>query len=571
MPQNITDRVQSLIQTLEALLSGGEDRWLTWNLPRVIMEGKMIRLISQKSLPILLVFLIFMVLTLHPAFALSPLNVTVRTDKTSYQLRKNVNISGNVTYNGAPVSSGLAGIQVKGPQGTFIARTRPLGPTVSQNFVMEIVLVTLSADQYGNPQKTIIRGNTAYFTVIVRNKGFTDRTVTITLNIYDNDTIPIGYKALTIQILAGATINYTWSLDIQSWAKNGTATVYANVWDSLPESNGVPYCPEKAATFAILESQYDETLPKQVSPQPIQNGTFNIGFRLSPEPKPGTYTVYATATYQGWKPDRPASTTFQVVDVIVPPRASFVMKPPRVAPNYIMSFDASSSTPEGYNQTITNYSWNFGDGQTGIGQTVSHYYPTVGNRMVTLNVTSSRGLWNTTTRTAIIIIIHNVAVVSISCFNDVYNDWKAPVSVSLKNKGTVSETLNVTLYAGSVFGGKTTISNLAPYATTSATITWDTKGLLPGHNYTIAAVSDTLPNETNTTDNRQQYGPIFVGLLGDIDFDRKIGILDVVRVTAIYGAKSGGSNWDIMCDLDPDGVIGILDVVAVTSRYGQKY
>jgi hypothetical protein len=538
----------------------------------------MIRLTSQKLLPILLVFLIFIALTLNPAFAQSPLNVTVKTDKVSYQLRNNVNIFGNVTYNGKLVSSGLAGIQVKGPQGTFVARVRPVGLIGSQSFVMEIIQVTLS-DQHGNPQKTIIRGNTAYFTVIVRNKGITDRIVTITLNIYDNDTIPIGFMSLSVQIVAGGTCNSTRSLDIQSWAKNGTATIYADVWDSLPESNGIIYCPEKASTFAILESQYDETLPKQASPQPIQNGTFTIGFRLSPEPKNGTYTVYATATSKdGWTPDQRASTTFQVVDVVVPPRASFVMMPPLVAPNCTMTFDASPSTPEGYNQTITNYAWNFGDGQTGTGQTVSHSYPTVGNRMVTLNVTSSRGLWNTTTRTAVIKVVHNVAVVSVSCFNGVYNDWMAPVSVTLKNEGTVSETLNVTLYVNDVLNktkiiknNSAKISDFAPYTTNSITITWDTTGLLPGHNYTIAAVSDTLPNETNTTDNTQQYGPIFVGLLGDIDFDRKITILDVVRVTAIYGAKAGDSNWDIMCDLYVDGQINILDVVAVTSRYQQKY
>jgi hypothetical protein len=53
------------------------------------------------------------------------------------------------------------------------------------------------------------------------------------------------------------------------------------------------------------------------------------------------------------------------------------------------------------------------------------------------------------------IIIYNVAVMSISCLNRAYDDWKVPVSVTLKNRGTFSETLNVTLYANGVFNNKT--------------------------------------------------------------------------------------------------------------------
>ena len=42
-----------------------------------------------------------------------------------------------------------------------------------------------------------------------------------------------------------------------------------------------------------------------------------------------------------------------------------------------VSFNASSSTDNG--GTISTYSWNFGDGSTGTGETVSHIYNTAGN------------------------------------------------------------------------------------------------------------------------------------------------------------------------------------------------
>ena len=96
------------------------------------------------------------------AFALSPLQITVETDKPSYQLRERVEISGNVTYNDSLVNQGLAGIQVKSPLGTMLTRTKLLGPINSQNFKIEIQLVTL-CDQDGNPQQTVLRGENAFF------------------------------------------------------------------------------------------------------------------------------------------------------------------------------------------------------------------------------------------------------------------------------------------------------------------------------------------------------------------------------------------------------------------------
>jgi TolB protein len=53
------------------------------------------------------------------------------------------------------------------------------------------------------------------------------------------------------------------------------------------------------------------------------------------------------------------------------------------------SFDGSnSSDPDG---TITNYAWNFGDGTTSSGSTVSHTYATAGTYPITLTVTDNGG------------------------------------------------------------------------------------------------------------------------------------------------------------------------------------
>lgn len=533
----------------------------------------------KKLALVLILFIAFGAVSLNtPAFALSPLHVAVDTDKALYHLRENVNVFGNVTLNDALVNQGFAGIQIESPSGTLAVRTRPVGPIGSQTLLLQIFQVTLS-DYYGNPRQTVVRPSitpppATYVTIRVKNNGGFPRPVLITGTIYDNDSIPMTTVSFGTEISGYGWVNLTQQVGIEPWAKNGTATIYANVFTDLPENNGYPLCPEKAATFAILESEFDESLPKGVPQQTIQNGTYHTTFRLSSEPKPGVYIVYATALSAGFHPDVTTAASFQVVNIASPPRASFAIKPPGATINYDITFDAGSSTPEGYNETITNYKWSFGDTQTGTGKIVHHQYINYGNYTVTLNVTDSdpHGYWNTTTRKAVIKLIHNVAVLNMSSLNIVFNDWKASVGVTVKNRGTVPETFNVTLYVNVThYAGRIRFNNLAAYVTNTTTITWDTTGYTALRNATLKTVADTIPGELTTTDNSASWGAVQIRLLGDLYFDRKIDVLDLVRVTGLYGLTSSDARWNIMADLFRDNKIDILDVVKITGRYGQRY
>jgi hypothetical protein len=62
-----------------------------------------------------------------------------------------------------------------------------------------------------------------------------------------------------------------------------------------------------------------------------------------------------------------------------------------------------------------------------------------------------------------------------------------------------------------------------------------------------------------------------VTIPGDVDGDFHIIILDVVKITRIYGTKLGNPKFNPNCDIDNDGKITILDVVACTNHYGQKW
>jgi hypothetical protein len=61
-----------------------------------------------------------------------------------------------------------------------------------------------------------------------------------------------------------------------------------------------------------------------------------------------------------------------------------------------------------------------------------------------------------------------------------------------------------------------------------------------------------------------------MGVLGDVNGDNHVDILDVVRITAIYGVKRGDALYAGESDINGDGTITILDLVLCTANYGKS-
>jgi len=75
-----------------------------------------------------------------------------------------------------------------------------------------------------------------------------------------------------------------------------------------------------------------------------------------------------------------------------PPIAGFEWTPLVPVVGDVVTFNASSSTPNG--GAIVSFEWDFGDGLYGSGELVTHQYSTCGNFTVGLNVTDSEGIWD---------------------------------------------------------------------------------------------------------------------------------------------------------------------------------
>lgn len=502
----------------------------------------------------------------------SQLEITVAADKAYYWLRENVNTYGNVTLDDEPVQEGLVAIEIEDPVRIFSMRTVPVTATPSEAWAVEILSV-LPSDVGGNEKTSFIRGAWSYFRVLVRNNGVTPKEAVVTITIYDNNNIPLKSAFTETTLAPQTTFEFMPGLWIDEWASAGTSVAYASVLTDWPKNGGYPHSPEKKATFEITE--LDESVYGQgylESPLQNPNGTYEANLRLSPEPLPGTYLVYATAYSQG---RNAFMATAFIVNSTYPgspfPRASFVYTPPKAGPGTEVRFDASSSTAEGYGDSITSYTWDFGDSQEGTGKIVKHTYPAEGNYNVALNVTDSEGQWNTTSRLVRIETIHDVAVISVECLDMIYSDWSVAITAVVMNKGTTSETFNVTAYYNSSIIEALTITQPAPFEKSTLTFTWNTSGITILANYSVRVEIDPIPDEANVTNNILTYEPVFARMLGDVYYDRTIDIYDVVRVTVIYGKTSAAPGWNPQADLMPDGVIEIYDVVKVTAIYGTTY
>jgi len=109
----------------------------------------------------------------------------------------------------------------------------------------------------------------------------------------------------------------------------------------------------------------------------------------------GEYLVTLTVTDS----EGASNLTSKIILIIAPPTANFTWSPQTPEVYETVTFNASSSMPNG--GTITAYVWDFGDGTnvTTDDPIITHIYQQAGDYVVTLNVIDSEGLSNSTSRT----------------------------------------------------------------------------------------------------------------------------------------------------------------------------
>lgn len=516
---------------------------------------------------------------------LSPsLQLTTKTDKESYLLRQKVIIEGNITQDGTPATDLVVIIQAENPAGTQTAcRTLTIGnPT--QTWPLNVTNLFLM-DMGNNPINTAKIGTQIQAGITIQNLQMTARQFYATVTVFDANMVPLraGFWSGTLD--PSQTISPRFSIYIEKWACSGKALIAGSVYSKEPKDGGMALSLEKTAYYCISKTQqglleYPE-LP--LPPPQTTPGIYNTDIRVSPEPIAGEYKLYIRAqsspTIIG-----STSTTFNIQNSQgYPPQASFAYWPAKPYVNQTVNFDASSSSPEGFNDTITSYKWDFGDGTSKVTKTtptITHNYMIAKQYIVTLNVTDNEGLWSTTSKPITIYpefgpTANFTWIPQTPFINETitFNSSTSTLGWS-KARGDFSP---ITNYAWNFSDGTGIISVTTPTTTHNYT--------KPG-NYTVTL---TITDANSRSD--QTWALIQVlnvtAKRCDINGDKKIDMKDIRLVAKAFGAQlvtnpadpKYGQYWHSSpcsacphsprCDIINDGKIDMKDIREVAKRFGQ--
>jgi len=287
------------------------------------------------------------------------------------------------------------------------------------------------------------------------------------------------------------------------------------------------------------------------------------------------------------------------------PTAKFSYSPAAPKVNEAVNFDALPSSP-GWDGTaptsIVSYSWKFGDGTTGTGVTPTHTYTSKGTYTVTLNVTDSQGLWNTTSKTITVsppqttificpsyitgYAVDNFTIdINIEGVEDLYA-WL----ISLSWNSSVLECLSFT-YDYSFFGPKAdvvtapgTINNTAgeiqEYTAALVTLFGVTgSGTLAQVEFHVLSNGSTSINLMATLLNSSEldiphtvvngYFTDPPRLRGDANGDNKVDLRDLVILAKSWCREIGDPRYDARADFTNDGKVDLRDLVALAKNWNK--
>jgi PKD repeat protein len=301
------------------------------------------------------------------------------------------------TFGDGATGAGVTVAHVYSTAGTYIARltvTDNAGATASDTAAVSVIPVATNRFPIANagPDKNVIAGTP----VSLSGAGSEDPDGTIAAYAW---TFGDGASA------GGATVSHTYSLAGVYTARltvtdNGGATaidtavvtVTAPLTNQFPLANAGPDRTATVGTSVTLSGSGSQDPDGTIS---SYSWSFGDGVSASGMTAVHAYTTVGTFAARLTVTDNTGATASDTATISVTPVATNRFPVASAGGNVAgtagspISFSgAASQDPDG---TINSYSWNFGDGATATGVSVSHAYPNAGTYTVRLTVTDNSG------------------------------------------------------------------------------------------------------------------------------------------------------------------------------------
>ncbi len=254
----------------------------------------------MKTKTLILPFLFILIMSSVIVVRAQTNNLTITTDKQSYNYYDQITLSGTLQANGISSSDAFIGLQIQNPDGTpLILRTIQTGNV--QDFSMPTKITSAYFSDLGkNPVNTIANGNSGYATITVQDQdAHSHENLVLAYSVYDGNGVPLGVPLTnTLSLGASAAQTSTLPINIPLSAHAGTAYCYVDVYDDFPQNNGLPMAQEQSFQFTITGGH------ASTGPAPSNNGNsgaYSMTFRLPKASQNGAYLVYASSPFGGFR------------------------------------------------------------------------------------------------------------------------------------------------------------------------------------------------------------------------------------------------------------------------------
>jgi endoglucanase len=165
------------------------------------------------------------------------------------------------------------------------------------------------------------------------------------------------------------------------------------------------------------------------------------------------------------------------------------------------------------------------------------------------------------------LIANDIAVTGIHLSKTIVNDTLVTINVTVANLGNYTASFNTTLYYDSTEIETQTVTDLPSSSSLILTFIWDTSTVSKG-NYTISAYAPPIIGENYTANNQLVDGWVIETILGDLNGDGKVNIIDVTLVATAFQTRPGDPKWNPNADMDNSGLINIVDITKVAKEFG---
>jgi PKD repeat protein len=503
------------------------------------------------------------------------LTLTSEVNKEYYYLREIVNLTGFFTENGFPVTNGLIAVEVLNSKGEeFAYRTLTIG-NPAEEWPLTITEISIQ-DLLGNPLAAVEVASTARLAIKIRNNVLNKLNLTLAFTIYDCTLIPLRSLAASLEIRGSSVETCYFTFYIPEWATPGKALVSVSAFTNNPKNIGLPYIPETTYIFDIVRnSQLGPSILPAAASYFTDSGYYELYFRMLPDryARIGTYSIYVTGRVT-LTAIASSSTTFIFLSYPCPPQAAFTYYPLEAYANMTVTFDASSSSAEGYNDTIIRCEWFFNDPNDPESiiydgnftnpppLLANHTFEYGGTYYVSLNVTDNEGLWSYTIKPIVIqpefgptanftwtplLPIANQAILFNASITKL--GWSAktqrfsPIVRYIWNFSDNSQIVNIT---------EPTVYHIFSQ---------------PG-NYSVQL---TVVDADNRFDSIIYNVEVLeeTAKPWDVDGNGLVNMLDMYIVALHYGETPESPSWDPRTDIDKNNIINMIDLYIVAIHYGE--